>query len=149
MLLKYTKDVSNASHSKNISYLSTMKFQTVLIYIMGAIIAVMVFFTKNLSDKSALKIERLETQKELLRIQFEKSRQITDSLERNTAALKEAIQKSKLTIAEQEKSLQALKKRSKTYQYVEKYTDTRLDSFFRARYPRTDVHFFDSASDRK
>jgi chromosome segregation ATPase len=101
------------------------------------------------SDKNALKIERLETEKELLRIQFEKSRQITDSLERNTAALKEDIQKSKLTIAEQEKSLQALKKRSKTYQYVEKYTDTRLDSFFMARYPRTDVHFFDSASDRK
>ena len=122
-----------------------MKFQTVLICILVVVVVAMSFFVKTVSDKSA----RLETQKELLRIQFEKSRHITDSLERNTAALKEAIQKSKLTIAEQEKSLQALKKRSKTYQYVEKYTDTRLDSFFRARYPRPDVHFFDSASDRK
>jgi hypothetical protein len=134
---------------KNILLSLGMKFQTVLICILGVVIVAMSFFVKTVSDKNALKIERLETEKELLRIQFEKSRDITDSLERNTAALKQAIQKSKITIAEQEKSLQALKKRSKTYQYVEKYTDTRLDSFFRARYPRTDVHFFDSASDRK
>lgn len=124
-----------------------MKFTTVIILILVAVILIMSFFVKTESDRAALKMQKIETEKSHLMKEFSYIQNRYDSLALITADLTDSIRPLIKSLSQREIELNNLKKRKTNHVKIFP-TDTALDSFFRARYPRTDIRVFDSASDR-
>lgn len=127
-----------------------MKPTYIIISILVVIIATMSFFMKTTSDDAALKIKGIEVEKAQLMKEFNYFQKRYDSLERITGVLTDSIRPLIKTLSQREIELQNLKKRKLTSHVKIFHTDSALDAFYRARYPKPDaIHYFDSASDRK
>lgn len=127
-----------------------MKPTYIIISILIVIIVTMSFFMKTTSDDAALKMQGIEVEKAQLMKEFSYFQKRYDSLERITGVLTDSIRPLIKTLSQREIELQNLKKRKLTNHVKIFPTDSALDAFYRARYPKSDaIHFFDSASDRK
>jgi len=110
----------------------------------------MSFFMKTTSDDAAMKLKGIEVDKAQLMKEFSYFQNRYDSLERITSVLTDSIRPLIKTISQREIELHNLKKRKLTSHEKIFPTDSAMDAFYRARYPKSDaVYYTGSKSDRK